>query len=195
MIETLADLTIHYGAVLIFFATFASCLAIPVPTSLIMLSAGAFAAGGDLTLFTVAASALAGALAGDQTGFALGRRFTGILDRATGKTAKTIEKARRFSQQRGGLGVFFSRWLFSPLGPYVNYIAGATGMVWPRFSLWSLMGEIIWVTIYVGAGYLFADQIEGVATLLSNASGAAAGLAITVILGLWLWRQSAPRRT
>ncbi|NCO21733.1 MAG: DedA family protein, partial [Rhodobacterales bacterium] len=65
---------------------------------------------------------------------------------------------------------------------------------WARFSLWSVLGEIVWVTLYVGAGFTFADQLEAVATILSNASGAAAGLVVTLGLGAWLWRHSAPRR-
>jgi len=159
-----------------------------------MLSAGAFSAGEDLNLWACAAAALAGAVLGDQAGFALGLRFAGVLDRAKGKAALSIAKARAFTERRGGPGVFLSRWLFSPLGPYVNYIAGATGMAWARFSLWSVLGEIVWVTLYVGAGFTFADQLEAVATILSNASGAAAGLVVTLGLGAWLWRHSAPRR-
>jgi membrane protein DedA with SNARE-associated domain len=194
MTDNLADLVVHYGLWLILAATFLSCLAVPVPTSLVMLSAGAFSAGDDLNLWSCAAAALFGALLGDQTGFALGRRWSHLLQRARGKTARSIARARDFTQRHGITGVFLSRWLFSPLGPYVNYIAGGTGMAWGRFSLASFFGETLWVTIYVGAGFAFADQLETVATVLGNASGAAAGLVITIILGRWLWRQSSPER-
>jgi len=195
MTDALADLVVHYGLWLILAATFLSCLAVPVPTSLIMLSAGAFSAGDDLNLYACAAVALIGAVLGDQAGFGLGRRWANLLDRAHGKTAQTIARAREFTARHGGPGVFLSRWLFSPLGPYVNYIAGGTGMAWAQFSLFSLLGETVWVTLYVGAGFAFADQLETVATVLGNASGAAAGLVITVLLGRWLWRQSAAHRT
>lgn len=194
MTDTLAQLVVHYGLWLILGATFLSCLAVPVPTSLVMLSAGAFSAGDDLNVWFCAAVALAGAVLGDQAGFALGRHFAHLLNRARGKTAQTIARAREFTLRHGVSGVFLSRWLFSPLGPYVNYIAGGSGMGWARFSLASLAGEATWVAIYVGAGYTFADQLETVANVLGNASGAAAGLVITVLLGRWLWRQSSPGR-
>ncbi|WP_226782363.1 DedA family protein [Oceaniglobus trochenteri] len=194
MTDALADLVIHHGVLLVLAATFLSCLAVPVPTSLIMLSAGAFSAGDDLSLTLCALAALAGALAGDQAGFALGRWSSGIVTRARGRAARLLEQARALTARRGGMAVYLSRWLFSPLGPYVNYIAGATGMAWVRFTFWAVLGEGVWVAIYLGAGYIFADQIEAVATILSNASGAAAGLVVTAGLGLWLWRQSVPRQ-
>jgi len=191
MTGTLADLVNQYGLSLILAATFLSCLAVPVPTSLIMISAGAFSAGDDLNLWACAAAALVGAVLGDQAGYALGRRFSGLLDRAGDRTARTIDRARAFTQRRGGPGVFLSRWLFSPLGPYVNYFAGGSGMAWAQFSVWSVLGEMVWVAVYVGAGYLFADQLEAVASILSNLSGAAVGLLLSAALGTWLWRHSA----
>ena len=54
-------------------ATFLSCLAVPLPSSMMMLAAGAFAASGDLVLWQVMAAALTGALIGDQLGYAAGR--------------------------------------------------------------------------------------------------------------------------
>lgn len=193
MIDMLAELVVHYGLWLIFTATLLSCLAVPVPVSLVMLSAGAFSAGDDLNLWACAGAGLAGATLGDQLGFRLGRHFDATLERASGKSGRMIEKARTLTKRHGGPGVFLSRWLFSPLGPYVTYVAGATGMAWRRFTLWAVPGATVWVTIYVGAGHAFADQLETVASVLTNASGAAAGLVVSVALGVWLWRQAAPK--
>ena len=70
-----------HGVPLLALATLLSCLALPVPSSLMMLAAGAFAASGDLALTGAALAALAGALLGDQLGFALGRSGQSRLDR------------------------------------------------------------------------------------------------------------------
>ncbi len=58
-----------YGPWLVAFVTFLSCLALPVPASVLMLAAGGFAAAGDVSFAAVASAALLGAVAGDQTGF------------------------------------------------------------------------------------------------------------------------------
>lgn len=55
------------GAVLAL-VSFLSCLALPVPASVVMLAAGALASAGDLALAPVALGALAGAVPGDQAG-------------------------------------------------------------------------------------------------------------------------------
>ena len=61
-----------YGLWLIALVTFASCLALPMPASVVMLAAGGFAASGDLVLWQVIAAALSGAVMGDQFGFLVG---------------------------------------------------------------------------------------------------------------------------
>ena len=57
-----------YGLWLVALTTFLSCLALPVPSSMLMLAAGGFAAAGDLTLTGAARAALAGAILSAETG-------------------------------------------------------------------------------------------------------------------------------
>ncbi|MCG6902636.1 MAG: VTT domain-containing protein [Rhodobacter sp.] len=189
MTGTLLELVPAYGLYIIAAATFLSCLALPIPSSLIMLTGGAFAASGDLAASTTAATALAGAVLGDQAGYLIGRSGASWLQRLTGaggKPASLVARAQALSNDWGGIGVFLSRWLFSPLGPYMNFVTGAARMNWPRFTLWGALGEIVWVSLYVGLGYAFAGQIEAVADIAGNLSGVLAAGAVAVALGLWL---------
>lgn len=186
----------RYGAVVLFVGTFLSCLALPVPSSLLMLAAGAFVGSGDLQLWSVFAAALAGAIAGDQLGYTIGRAGGGwLMARAMRKPAarRLTERAHDLADRYGGLSVFLSRWLFSPLGPYINFIAGAAGPDRARFTLWSAAGETVWVSLYLGLGYLFAGQITAVAAIVGNAVGFLAAAALAVLLGLLL-RERVRRR-
>ncbi|MBV0911603.1 DedA family protein [Anianabacter salinae] len=189
MIETLFLLVADYGVLAIGLAAFLSCLFLPIPTSLLMLTGGAFGASGDLEVAEVAGAAFVGAVLGDQVGFRIGRwGGEAILDRIARNEARArvLARARRVVERRGGVGVFFSTWAVAPLGPWVNLVAGALGMNPLRFTLWDIAGEAIWVTLYVGLGYLFADNIETVAGLMSNLSGALATGVVALLLGLWL---------
>ncbi|MDQ2089098.1 DedA family protein [Marimonas arenosa] len=191
MSEALFQLLAAHGVPLLALTTLASCLALPVPSSLMMLAAGAFAASGDLGLATTATAALIGALIGDQLGYLVGRRGQARLDRlitAYPRRAAVLTRARGLLQRRGGIGVFLSRWLFSPLGPYVNFAAGAAGVTWARFTFWGAAGEIVWVSLYVGLGYAFADNLAAAAEFSSDISGLLAGLALMVLTGMWLVR-------
>ncbi|MDP5362716.1 MAG: DedA family protein, partial [Paracoccaceae bacterium] len=75
MSELALALIADYGVPLLFAVTFLSCLAIPVPSSLLMLASGGFAATGDLTLSSVVLAAYVGAVLGDNSGYWIARAF------------------------------------------------------------------------------------------------------------------------
>lgn len=190
MTDTLNLYLADYGVALLFFITFFSCLAVPVPSSLVMLTAGAFVATGDLQATSVMASALFGAIAGDTVGYMIGGRARDPLYRFMNshpKRGKLLNKAESILESRGIVGVFLSRWLFSPLGPYVNFTAGATAMRWMHFVIAGALGEVTWVSIYVGLGYGFADNLTMAADLASNVLGILAGASVMLGTGAWLY--------
>ncbi len=189
MSETVFALVGAYGPWVIFASAFLSCLALPIPTSLMMLTGGAFVATGDLDPWGVVAGAYAGAVIGDQTGYLIGRTGgVAILSRLARAPARAavLERAQKLVDRRGGLGVFFSTWLVAPLGPWVNFIAGATRLGWARFTLWDVLGETIWVSVYVGLGYGFASQVATVAEVLGDAVGLVVALVVAAAMALWI---------
>ncbi|MCI5110825.1 MAG: DedA family protein [Marivita sp.] len=195
MTDTLFGLVADYGVWVLAASCYLSCLLVPIPTSLLMLAGGAFVASGDLDGGTVLAGAWLGAVLGDQTGFAVGRRFGPVLGHWAARTTarqKLFAQATETVRRKGEIGVFFSTWLFAPLGPWVNMAAGASGLHWLRFTLWDSAGEAIWVFGYIALGYMFAGQVTQVSELTSNLSGfLVAGLA-TAVLG-WLVLRAARR--
>jgi len=195
--EALLGLVPVWGVLLVATTTLLSCLALPVPASLVMMAAGGFAAAGDLVLWQVAAAAYGGAIVGDQAGFAAGRLGGAVLVarlRRRPARAAAVARAEGFIARRGGLAVFLSRWLVSPLGPYVNLLAGAAGLAWGRFTLADATGEAVWVAVYVGLGFAFAGDIMALAELMGNLSGMLAAGAVAAGLGLWLFRGGGRRR-
>jgi membrane protein DedA with SNARE-associated domain len=187
--ETLLALVPVYGLWLLAAVTFLSCLAVPVPSSMLMLAAGGFAASGDLDLAEVIAAALAGAVLGDQLGFAAGRvGGPGLMVRISRHPgrARFLERARALLQRHGAVAVFLTRWLFSPVGPWANVAAGAGGLGWGRFTIWGVLGEIVWVGLYTGMGQVFAGNLEAAGDLLTSALGLLGGIAAMVAAGLWL---------
>lgn len=193
MTELVLAFAADYGVPLLFAITFLSCLALPVPSSLLMLASGGFAAAGDMVLPVVMLAAFAGAVLGDNLGYWLARRFSGQLAQwlgANSKREQLRQRAADYLDSYGGLSVFFSRWLVAPLGPYVNYAAGLAGFSWARFALWGAAGEVVWVTTYVGLGFLFADNITAIASLLGNLSGFLAALVVAAGLVVWMVNSS-----
>lgn len=190
MTEYFLSLVTSYGVWALALTTFLSCLALPVTASLAMLAAGGFVAAEELPAVEVVLGAFLGAVIGDQVGFGLGRFGSGPLARLAErpKRGAMLRRATEDLKAKGVPLVFFSRWLVSPLGPYVNLAAGAMGMAWRRFVVGDLAGEAVWVLVYVGLGYLFAGNIAAVADILGSLSGLFAALAVAAAAGVWLFR-------
>ena len=191
MTDAVLAFAADYGVPLLFTVTLLSCLALPVPSSLLMLAAGGFAATGDLSLPAVAVAAFSGAIIGDNLGYwiarGIGDRFSDWLSTRP-RRAALRNNAQDFMARWGGVSVFFSCWLVAPLGPYVNYVSGLTRFSWTRFALWGAAGEVFWVGIYIGLGYLFTDNLTQISALLGNLSGFLVAAVVAVGMGAWLAR-------
>lgn len=184
-----------HGPVVIFAVCLASCVALPVPASVILISAGAISAASGLPLWQLALAGILGAIAGDQIAYAIGRAGRGPLIRwvdAKPKRRAGRLRAEGWIARRGGPGVLFSRWPVSPLGPYVNFAAGAAGYNWARFTAWASVGEVIWVLVNLAAGYTFADPILFAAMVVHEATGLLLSAGALVLI-LWAIRRVAKR--
>jgi membrane protein DedA with SNARE-associated domain len=169
--EALMFFVSEYGALALFVILAVNCLGIPFPTSLIMLAAGSLVEQGEMALFAVIAGSIAGAVFGDQLGYFIGRFGGDRLARplaARLNAGTAIARAEAFMLKWGGIGVFLTRWLLSPLGPYVNLVAGMTRYSWPSFSFWDLLGESLWVVGYVMLGVTFSRSVQSLASVLGN---------------------------
>lgn len=186
MTDWLLSLVPQYGLWLLGAATFASCLAVPLPTSTLLLAAGGFVAVGDLSLVSVVLVALGGAVAGDQVGYFGARWFGAPVIESWGKRAPPLARATDLLAKKGGAAVFFSRWLMSALGPYVNLAAGAAGQPWRRFTLWGVLGEVVWVAIYLGAGLGLIGNLEAASDMAVSLLGFVTAGAVLLGMGAWL---------
>ncbi len=189
MTDWLLALVPTYGLWLLASVTFLACLALPVPCSVLMLTAGGFAASGDLVLWEVIAAALGGAVIGDQVGYQIGvRGGHPLLARlsATPAREKLVLRALSQMEKRGAVGIFFTRWLITPVGPWANFAAGAMGYPWTAFTIWGLLGEAVWVGLYCGLGYGFAGNIEAAGDMAGSVLGIIAGVAAMLGFGWWL---------
>ena len=190
MTQDLMALLPQWGPWLLAASAFLSCMMVPVPTSALLLTAGALSGTGHLHLPWLVLAAFAGASVGDVAAFSLARRLGPWLNRAGTKRAQLMERAQDFIARRGLLAVFLSRWLITPLGPAINYVAGAAGMALPRFAIASFAGELLWAVIHLGIGHLVGRNFR-------NDEGAALkALAVGLVLaGLLFATRAIWRRT
>jgi len=188
----------QYGLPVLFGVITIAAAGVPFPITLMLVAAGSFVELGQMKLWQVLVLASAGAVLGDQTGYALGRwgghRLAPRIKRKK-KGAAKLRQAETFAERWGAAGIFFSRWLVTPLGPWVNLSSGMAGYPWPRFLFWDVTGEALWVVLYVMLGKIFSDRVQALVEILGNLAWVIVGLAAAIILGSLLIRYVRARAT
>jgi membrane protein DedA with SNARE-associated domain len=188
--QLLAELVV-YGVPLLFAVVIIASVGVPFPVSLTLVAAGSFAKQGEMSLLPVIIAGSLAAILGDQIGYGLsrwhGRRLINRITRRLGGATK-IKKAEALLNKWGGLGIFFSRWLVTELGPWLNVTSGIAGYPWRRFIFWDVLGEVLWVVLYVMLGYVFSDRVQYIAEILGNLAWAILALIAALILGWKLFR-------
>jgi membrane protein DedA with SNARE-associated domain len=189
----LSDLLASWGYLGIFILVFVGNLGVPVPEESVLISAGFLASHGLLDLEWVYVVSVVSAVAGDCSGFMIGR--TGgqhLLERLAARFAyvrRRIDQLRVFFDQHGSKAIFMARFIAGArflAGP----MAGAAGMSFLRFLGWNLMGALTWCSLMVTIGYLVGDEVwRAVQFVHWSARWIALGV-VLVALAAWLiyWR-------
>ena len=106
-----------------------------------------------------------------------------------------IAQARALVEGWGGAGIFFTRWLVTPLGPWLNLTSGIANYPWGAFLIWDVLGETLWVVLYVLLGKIFSGRVQALLDILGNLSWVIVGLIAAVILIWQLLRSVRPTET
>ncbi|WP_029215250.1 DedA family protein [Kallotenue papyrolyticum] len=188
--ELLNALT-QYGPVLVIVVVFLASLGTPLPATLVLLSAGALAAGADWSPGLLVLGATGAAVLGDQLGYALGRwGGQALIARLNHRQAVTVRLARaeRLTRRWGVWIIFFSRWLLTPLGPLINLTSGLLHQRWSFFLTLDLCGELVWVSLYVGLGWFFGERAPALSAQVEQLAWLGLGGLVAAGLGAWLSR-------
>lgn len=175
-----------YGLPVLFGVLLVGSVGLPMPSSLLLLVAGSFVEQGDMKLWPVLMVSAAGAIIGDNIGYALGRWGGRRLNKRIAGLMGGVERyrqARTRFKKREGLAIFVTRWLLTPLGPIVNLMAGLTNYSWPRFLIYDVLGEVLWVVLYVLLGKFFSDSVQELSALLGDFTWMIVALVVVAIIG------------
>ena len=156
------------------------------PGEVALLAAGAAAAGGRTSLPAVFVVGLTAAIAGEATGYEIGRRWGDrLLARAHRhrRFSRHAPRAIELVNDRGVMVVVMSRWN-GVMRALVPLVAGTARMRYSGFTAANIAGGLLWVGALTGAGYTAARSLASVGPWLTWASVAAvAGIAAVVVVG------------
>lgn len=187
LLPYLLTLLQEYGYPILWLSIFAGALGIPLPNTLVLLGAGAFAALGNFNFAVLLLVALSAFVAGDNGSYWIGRRWGSRLVRWLERRwggQRTVARSQLYFRRLGGWAIFLSRFLVSALGGEINLLAGAELYPYRRFLCYDIAGEVLGALLPLGLGYLFGASWVAVGDILGSLSLFLLTLLVVLALGI-----------
>lgn len=193
--HTLNDLLSQYGYAAVFAFVMIESLGVPFPGETLVIAASLYAASTHhLSPWLIWAVAAAGAIIGDNIGFAIGRWGGFRLLRRYGSKVRLdegkLKMGRLVFARHGGKVVFFGRFV-SILRTYAAFLAGTNRMAYGRFLAFNAAGGVIWAGIYAIGFFYLGSALQGVRGAVDYGLGAAAAV---IVVGFLIWTRRHARR-
>jgi len=134
-----------------------------LPGDSLLVTAGVFAATGQLNIWILNLLLVTAAIVGDTVGYWFGRKMGPALFRRPKSllfNPDHLRHAHDFYEKHGGKTIIIAR--FMPIiRTFAPIVAGMADMNYRRFLSFNVVGGIFWVVSMTGIGY-FLGQIPGV---------------------------------
>ena len=194
----------HWGYLAIFVFVILGNLGIPVPEESILILAGYLVWQGALRLPLVLLVGILSAIAGDNLGYWVGRRYGQAAVVRYGRwvrlTPARLDASWRVVTRYGAVGVFVARFI-TGLRFLAGPVAGSTGLAPLAFVTANTLGAMLYVPTMVAAGYGVAyglgdylKQFEHVVGRIEQVVLVGAVLGTIALLGLRALRAARDRR-
>jgi len=172
-------------------AVFGNQLCLPIPSIVFLIAGGALSAHGKMSAAIVVFLGVLGSLTGDAIWFWVGRKWgskaMGLLCSLSADPRRCSKNARE-KFHRYGLRVLCVAKFFPGLDAVMPPLSGAQRVSFTRFLAFDAIGSLLWSSVYVGLGYIFANELH-VAIGWAKQFGTAFGIALGIPIGLYVaWR-------
>ena len=157
------EILAQHGYAIVALILFVAAAGLPVPTSIVLLLAGASAAGHGLEYGLILPLALTAAVAGDTLLY-FGGRYTGWwllagMCRLSINPESCIFTSSAYFYRRGANTLLIAKWI-PGLASVAAPLAGSLNMRFWRFLRMDIAGVAMYVTAWLTAGFLFHSFIH-----------------------------------
>jgi len=130
-----------------------------LPGDSLLFVAGTLTGVGQLDVRILMLVLFGAAVAGDNTNYWIGRLVgPRVFSQNAGRFFRRehLDRTQHFYERYGGRTVIIAR--FVPIvRTFAPFVAGVGRMHYPRFLAFSVVGTVLWVGGFVGAGHLFGN--------------------------------------
>lgn len=127
-----------------------------LPGVTVLFAAGTIAANGQLDPYALFTLFTAAVFIGDMINYAIGKRLGDRAYQMNNRFIKPsyIKYTEDFFRKHGSTTMFLARY-FPIVRTFAPFVAGIVKMKFSRFFLSSLLSAMMYILLYVGAGYFF----------------------------------------
>jgi membrane protein DedA with SNARE-associated domain len=189
--ELLIELLDKTGILGVFFATFIESFFAPIPSEIVLLTAGFYASssGGISTLLLLCIVASFGNFFGTLPFYMISRfgseKYLPAFLKKFGPylllSEKDLKKTEKFFEKRGSITVFVAR-LIPGIRSLIAFPAGLAKMHFWKYTLFTLSGSFMWNLLLSSIGYWGYENKETFFQILEPISNIILGLLVFVAL-------------
>ena len=161
-----------------------------LPGEIAAVLGGVLASRGHLSLPLVIVIVVAAAISGPFIGYEIGKRMGDRLFRARPlrRVQGGVDRTRVALARRGGAAVLLGRFV-AIVRALMPAAAGAAQLRYRTFTLYNVLGGLIWGTGYVLLGYLAGSAYAAIEREVGTGLAIAIGVLVVAAIAVWLYRR------
>ena len=195
MPESLEFLSNHAYLVLML-AAFVEQIGLPIPSTPILLAAGAFAKTGRIHFALSILLATLAAMIADQCWYEIGRwrggKVLNLLCRISLEPDYCVRRTENTFAQHGARTLLVAKFI-PGVSALATPMAGINGMSRLRFLGFNALGTLLWIGSFELLGYIFSSQLTQLLASISKVGGALFAVCLVGLLAYIAWKYTQRR--
>ena len=176
------------GLVAIIFSETGLMVGFFLPGDSLLVTAGLFAARGDLNIYWLIPSLIVAAVLGNATGYFIGHRAGKALYSRPNSfffRREHLVRTHAFYERHGGKTIILAQ--FMPIvRTFAPVVAGAAEMTYRRFASFNLVGAIFWITSMTLTGYFLGWAVPNLESRIHYVVAVVIFLSLLPAMIAWL---------
>jgi membrane protein DedA with SNARE-associated domain len=163
VITTIEPFVHQYGYIGVGSLLLLESVGLPIPGEATLISAAVFAGLGELNIFGIIGVGLIACVLGSSLGYLIGslvgRKIVDKFGKFVFLNPKKYLKVEAFFNKRGPIVIIFARF-FEVLRQLYGFITGTSSMSWWLFSVFNIIGSLLWLSFWSLIGYYGGNHIS-----------------------------------
>jgi membrane protein DedA with SNARE-associated domain/rhodanese-related sulfurtransferase len=174
-----------FGVLVVVASVFVDQIGLPLPAMPVLILAGALAVTSPWSALELLVAAIAACLIANVAWYLAGRRYGSAVMKLLCRISINPDSCVSDTQlhfERWGASALVAAKFIPGLSLLASPLAGATGMTWPRFVLFSAVGAALWVGSGLAIGIVLRAQVDDLLPLLQRVGSTAVVVLIALLV-------------